>query len=102
MKGQIMLITAVLISLIMLSTGSAVESLGNKEYTYNREGYISEMIKQESRDVDKTFRKNRENYEKMIGYLDQYDSSTSYNDVKRCYNVTLQNSESVISLQCVG
>jgi hypothetical protein len=102
MKGQMMLITAILVSLIMMTTGSAVGSLGEQEYQYIQEGYLAEMIKQETRDLDKTFRKNRENYRKMIGLMDEYDTSTSYNDVKQCYNVTLQNSDSTIRLECVG
>jgi len=102
LKGQMMLITAVLVSLIMLSTASAVSNIGEEEYTYIQEGYLSEIIIQESKQVDKSFRKNRENYQKMISYLDQYNPSTSYNDVERCYNITLENSESVIRLQCVG
>ena len=102
LKGQMMLITAVLVSLVMISTASAVASVGDKEYTYIQEGYLAEIIEQESSQVDKTFRKNRENYEKMLGYHDQYNPSTSYNDVERCYNITLENSESVIRLQCVG
>lgn len=102
MKGQMMLITAILVSLIMLTTGSAVSSLGDQEYQYIQEGYLSEIIKQETRDLDKTFRKNRENYRKMIGFMDEYDTSTSYNDGQRCYNVTLQNSDSTIRLECVG
>lgn len=97
-----MLITAVLVSLVMLSTASAVANVGEKDYTYVEEGYLSEFIKQESSQVDKTFRKNRENYRKMIGYLDNYDSSTTYNDVRQCFNVTLRDSDSTISLQCVG
>ena len=102
MKGQMMLITAILVSLIMLTTGSAVASLGDQEYQYIEEGYLSEMIKQDTRDLDKTFRKNRENYRKMLGFMDEYDVSTSYDDVQQCYNVTLLNSESTISLQCIG
>lgn len=102
MKGQMMLITAVLVSLIMLTTGAAVADLGDREYEYIQEGYLSEIIKQETREVDKTFRKNRENYQKMIGFMEDYDSSTTYDDVQQCYNLTLQSSDSVIRLECVG
>lgn len=102
MKGQMMLITAILVSLIMLTTGSAVASLGDQEYQYIHEGYTSEIIKQETRGLDKTFRKNRENYRKMIGFMDEYDTFTSYNDGKQCYNVTLRSSGSTIRLECVG
>ena len=101
MKGQIMLITAVLVSLIMLTTGAAVANIGDKKYEYIQEGYISEIIKQETEEVDKTFRKNRENYRKMIGFMEEYETSTFYDDVQQCYNVTLQNEESTIRLECV-
>lgn len=102
MKGQVMLITAVLISLIMLTTGSAVSNMGEKTYEYTQEGYIGEIIEEETSQVDKTFRKNRENYRKMIGFLESYETSTAYNDVDQCYNVSLQNSKSIIRLECTG
>lgn len=102
MKGQMMLITAVFVSMIMLGTGAAIAGMGDKEYHYISEGYLAEMIKQETEAVDKTFRKNRENYRKMIGFLDQYDSNIDYDDAEQCYNLTMTNQESTISMNCVG
>ncbi len=102
MKGQIMLITAVLVSLIMLTTGAAVADLGDHEYEHIQEGYISEIIKDETAEIDKTFRKNRENYRKMVGFMDEYETSTVYDDARQCYNVTLQNDQSTIRLDCIG
>lgn len=102
MKGQMMLITAVLVSIIMLGTGSAVANIGDREYHYIKEGYLSQMIEKETQELDMTYRKNRENYRKMIGFMEDYETSTSYNDVERCFNVTLRNSESTIRLECTG
>lgn len=97
-----MLITAVLVSLIMLAAGSAVENMSNQEYHYISEGYLADTLEKETEELDKTFRKNRENYRKMIGFLNQYQDTVRYNDVKRCYNVTLRNERSVINMQCIG
>ncbi|MFB6116324.1 MAG: hypothetical protein ABEK10_02320 [Candidatus Nanosalina sp.] len=102
MKGQMMLITAVLVSLIMLGTGAAVANIGSNEYHFIEEGYLAQMIKEETRQLDMTYRKNRENYRKMIGFMEEYETSTSYNDIQRCYNVTLRSEGSTVRMECIG
>ncbi|EGQ43607.1 MAG: hypothetical protein J07AB43_15980 [Candidatus Nanosalina sp. J07AB43] len=102
MKGQLLLISAVLVSLIMLAAGSAVESMSEQEYDFIEEGYTADIIEQETESLDKTVPKNRENYRKMIGFLTEYQPSVSYGDTNQCYNVTLRSDDSVIDLNCVG
>mgnify|MGYP006866534075 CR=1 FL=1 len=102
MKGQLLLISAVLVSLIMLAAGSAVESMGEQDYDYIEEGYTADIIEQETESLDKTVPKNRENYRRMIGFLTEYQPSISYGATNQCYNVTLSSDDSVIDLNCVG
>ena len=101
LKGQMMLITAVIISLIMLSTGSAVSELGNKEYHYRDEAYLTEMLIDESEKVDTRFRTDRENYQKMVGFLDSYTTETEYWERQSCFNLTLQSTQSEVNLNCI-
>ncbi len=101
LKGQMMLITAVIISLIMLSTGSAVSELGNREYHYRDEAYLTETLIDESEKIDTRFRTDRENYQKMIGFLDDYTTETEFWERQSCFNVTLQNTQTNLNLNCI-
>lgn len=102
MKGQMMLITAVVVSLILLATGSAIAELGDREYQYRDEGYMMEMIKGEAQQVDTRFRKNRENFKKMVGSIDSYTTKTTYWEREDCFNVSMNGRESDLYMRCIG
>lgn len=102
MKGQMMLLTAIIVSLIMLSTGSAVSKLGEETYHYRSEGHLSNILEDEAEKIDTRFRKDRENYRKMVGFLDRYTTEVDYWETSRCFNVTLHNTETNLNLNCLG
>lgn len=101
-KGQMMLITAVIVSLMLMATGSAIAEIGQREYESRQESYMTQMIQSEASEVDKRFTKNRENYEKMVGFIDDYTTTVEYSDAQRCFNVTLNDEESVLNIRCTG
>lgn len=102
MKGQLMLITAVIVSLIMITTGSAVSEIGTKEHTYTEGGYISSVVENESSKIDTRFTKDRENFRKMVGFLDEYTTDVSYWESRSCFNVTMENSQRRLVLNCIS
>lgn len=102
MKGQLMLITAVIISLMMMATGSAISQIGDNEFNYRDTGYTADMIGQEASKVDMRFRKDRENFRKMIGFLDSYTTNVEYSETSRCFNVTLNGQNSNLNLKCLS
>jgi hypothetical protein len=102
LKGQLMLITAVIVSLIMLATGSAVSEIGEQTYTHGEEGYLTVNLKDEAAKVDTRFQKNRENFRKMVGSLDSYTTETAYWETNQCFNITLRNTETNLVLNCVS
>lgn len=96
------LITAVIVSLIILSTGSAVSKIGESSYQYREEGYMANIIISEAGKIDTRFRKERENFKKMIGFLDGYTTDVKYWETGNCFNITLDNTESSLNLNCVS
>jgi hypothetical protein len=102
MKGQLMLITAVIISLMMMATGSAISQIGNNEFNYRDTGYTADMIGKEASKVDMRFRKDRENFRKMVGFLDEYTTTVQYSETERCFNVTLNGQSSNLNLRCLS
>jgi hypothetical protein len=101
-KGQMMLITSVVVSLILLATGSAIAGLGDREYQYRDEGYMMEMVKDEAQQVDTRFRKNRENFRKMVESIDSYTTTAVYWEREDCFNVTMNGRESDLYMRCIG
>lgn len=101
-KGQMMLITAVVVSLMLITTGSAMAEVGQNTYNYRDEAYTINMIKDEASQVDKRFSKDRENYIKMVNSLESFTTSVKYSDAQRCFNVTLEDKYSSLSLRCIN
>ncbi len=101
-QGQMLLITSVVISLIMLSTGAAIAGLGDQNYRYMDEAYTSEMLKDEASNVDMRFQQERKNFRKMVKSLDSYNTEVIYWGQERCFNVTLRSSSSRVNLNCIS
>jgi hypothetical protein len=101
-KGQLMLITAVIISLMVMATGSAISSVGGNDFNYRKTGYMSDIISEEASKVDMRFRKDRENFRKMIGFLNGYTTEVRYSEINRCFNVSLSGTGSELTLSCTS
>lgn len=101
-KGQMMLITAVIVSVMMIGVGSAVSQIAEREFTQMHTGYTIEMVNQTAVSIDTTFRKNRENFRKMLGFLGRYRSNVVYSQTRACFNVTMTGENSRIVLNCIG
>jgi hypothetical protein len=102
MKGQMMLITAVVISLMMMATGSAISELGETDYNYKESGNMIDMIREEASKVDTRFRKDRENFRKMIGFLEAYRTRVEYSETMKCFNVSMNGQSSTLNLACIS
>lgn len=100
-KGQMMLITAVIVSVMMLTVSASVTQLGQEDYDTRDEAYLANMIEKEASEVDTRYTKERQNFEKMIGSIDSYRTNVNYWYRNECFNVTLTNRESTINLNCI-
>ncbi len=102
MKGQMMIITAVIVSVMMLSVSASVAQLGEGTHEYRDEAYLINMIENEAEEVDTRFNQDRQNFEKMVHSIDEYTTNVEYWHSEECFNVTMTNRESDINLQCIG
>lgn len=102
MKGQMMIITAVIVSVMMLSVSASVAQLGEGTYEYRDEAYLINMVESEAEEVDTRFNQDRENFEKMVHSIEEYTTNVEYWYSEDCFNVTMTNRESEINLQCIG
>lgn len=102
MKGQMMIITAVIVSVMMVSVSSSVAQLGDRDYEYRDEAYLTNIIKDEASQVDTRYMKERQNFQKMVHSIDTYTTDVDYWSTRDCFNVTLSNRRSDINLRCIS
>lgn len=103
-KGQFMVISAVIISLIVMATAAAMTEVQNQRFEPKDEAYYINMIRDEASQVDQANPKEIRNFNNMVNMIDGYDTSSVYwnrDDAGDCFNVTLQGTSSRISMTCV-
>lgn len=100
-KGQMMVITAVIVSVMMISVSVSVLQLGRQDYNYRDEAQITRMLEEEASKVDTRYTKERQNFEKLVNSMDSYRTNVDYWYQQQCFNVTLTDSESQINLNCI-
>ena len=102
MKGQFMLLSAVIISLVTLSVAEVITETQNQGYTVPETGSEAVYIQQEADEVVDGYptRLERENYRKLVGYTD-YASEVDYDQDSNCFNVTLVRPQARITFECL-
>ena len=103
-KGQFMVISAVIISLIVMATAAAMTEVQNQRFEPKDEAYYINMIRDEAAQVDQANPKEIRNFNNMVNMIDGYDTGSVYwnrDDSGDCFNVTLQSTSSRISMTCV-
>ncbi|QKQ98464.1 hypothetical protein GKQ38_02975 [Candidatus Nanohaloarchaea archaeon] len=103
-KGQFMIISAVIISLIVMATAAAMTQVQNQRYSPDTEAYYVNMIQDEALQVDQGSPKDIRNFNKMVNSISRYSASSVYwnrDSSTDCFNVTLRNPRAEIRLTCV-
>lgn len=106
-KGQFLLISAVIIGLILISTASTIAEIQSQQFTHDSPIYDVNTIKDEAQEIDMNSPKERESFGKMVAYLQGYTSETKAWDRGDdgdydCFNVTLRKPGEQFELQCIG
>lgn len=102
MKGQFMMISAIIIGLIVLSASSTISSLQSTQYSSDESGYTVRMIIDEASKVDMNSLEDRQNFVEMVDMVEGYRTSTEYSSSERCFNVTLRRTDEVFRLRCIS
>ncbi|MFB6190323.1 MAG: hypothetical protein ABEJ91_02010 [Candidatus Nanohaloarchaea archaeon] len=106
-KGQFLLISAVIIGLMLISTASTITAIQSQRFTHDSTIYDVNTIKDEASQVDMNSPKQRESFRDMVGYLPGYTSKTRAWDRGNdgsydCFNVTLRKPGEKLELRCIG
>lgn len=104
MKGQFMLVSAVIVGLTVMTVASVISEIQSQEFEIEDSSsqiiYIQEEGKQLTSSGPPTSL-DRENYRKLLGYTD-YRSELSYSNAGNCFNITLVSPGERIDINCLS
>lgn len=98
MKGQFMLVSAILAGVILVSLASEVNSAKQVEYEVDDAANQAQHIKDIVSSADKSDASDRRRVRRIVSNL-EYTAQTSYNG--SCFFITLEEQERLTRLKCV-
>jgi hypothetical protein len=101
-KGQFMLISAIMVSMLLISTAATMSDLQKKTYSPLDKGYHVNTLKQAGEDMDLAKKSDRKKFKEIANYITSYTVNLNYWNKRRCYNVTLTNPRTETRLNCLG
>lgn len=102
MKGQFMALTAVIVSIIVLSMTGIITEFQNQKYLHDDTGKTIDMVKEEAGKVDIRQPEERRSFERFVESIPGYRSTTDYDSSSQCFDVTLEQTGDQISMDCIG
>lgn len=104
MKGQFMIISAVVVSLLVLSASSTVAQIQSQTFSPDDEMYHIKLIQEEASKVTENDDKDIENFNKMVYSIEDYSAYSRYwakSSSTDCFNVTLVKPGTELNLNCL-
>jgi hypothetical protein len=101
-KGQFMLISAVMVSMLLMSTAATMSDLQQRSYSPMDKGYHVNSLKQAGQELDLAKKSDRKKFGQISEFLNSYSVNLNYWTEKRCYNVTLTSPSTETRLNCLG
>lgn len=102
MKGQFMALTAVIVSIIVLSMTGIITEFQNQNYPSDDVGKTIDMVKEEAGRVDVRQPEERRSFRRFVESIPEYRSTTTYDDSNQCFDVTLEQTDNQITMECIG
>lgn len=98
-----MLITAIVVSLIMMSAATTISNINYSKEEPIVYGHQIDSIRDTAQKIDLAKKENRQQFENRISDIGSFYTETSYNRQKQCYNITLRDDTGAeFGLKCVG
>lgn len=102
LKGQFMIISAVLVSILLMSTATTMSEIRESNYSPSQRDYHINSIEQLGEKLDLAKKHDRQKFRESLDYITSYSIETTFWDEKKCYNITLSNPNTEISTTCAG
>lgn len=104
MKGQFMIISAIVVSLLVISASGTVVNIQSQKFTPDDELYYIKMVQEEASKITEKDRKDVENFNKMVSSMEDYSTQSRYwerSSAVDCFNVTLVKPGTELNLNCL-
>lgn len=102
MKGQFMALTAVIVSIIVLSMTGIITEFQNQNYPNDDTGKTIDMIKEEAGKVNIRQPDERSSFQRFVESIPDYRASTIYDSTDQCFDVTLEQTGDQLTMECIG
>lgn len=102
MKGQFMALTAVIVSIMVLSITGMMTEFQNQNYPQEEMGKTLDTIKEEAGKVNINNPEERRNFVQFVESISGYSTETQYIEPQECFDVTIQRTGAEASLNCIG
>lgn len=99
MKGQFMMISAIIAGLITTSAASTIATVSDTDFEAKDSSSKLYEIKSEAEEFDFSKRSERNSFEDMIELHGEFNAKTSWNG--SCFNVTITSSKSQYKFRCL-
>lgn len=104
MKGQFMIISAVIASLIIITLSTTISNIQDQRYEADE---LPKKVNQIKTEIDKVTddgitSKEERNFRKMLGYMENYQTTVRFNNAENCIAVTLQSTNKRVEIPCTS
>ncbi|MFB6204617.1 MAG: hypothetical protein ABEJ75_03150 [Candidatus Nanohaloarchaea archaeon] len=103
-KGQFMVLTAMIVSVMVIGTVATISQIQSKSYSPDDQAYYINRIQREAQKVTAQQDKEIENFKRMVNSLTQYTGRAKYwsrTGQRDCFNVTLTKPGVRLHMTCV-
>ena len=100
-----MIISAIIASLITITLSSTISNIQSQTYETDDLPKNLNQIKTEISKITadgKIKDKEKRNFRKMLGYLDEYRTTATFNEDENCIQVTLESTDKRIEMPCIS
>jgi hypothetical protein len=101
MKGQFMIISAVVIGLMLISASATVAESSRADFSARESASKLAMIEDEAEKVDETDIGERRKFRELLDSLPKYEARSEYWMKENCFNVTLTSTDETYRLNCL-
>jgi len=102
LKGQFMIISAVLVSILLMSTATTMSEIRESGFSPIDKDYHVNSIEQVGEKLDLGKKSDRKEFRETVDYISSYTTDMTFWEERKCYNVTLSSTETETRITCAG
>jgi hypothetical protein len=105
MKGQFMVLSAVIAGLLVISLSTAINDIQSHQFqSEDLPKHINQLRDEAHRITEdgKITDKEKRNFRKMTGYIEAYRVSSEFDETLPCVTVTIRSTDKLVETPCMS